>query len=73
MKYLLLLDTPFWLVVSGVLGTYAVRLRTRIRGLDDPRLYLSRSERRSWARKQLEQEMFERNLDVVRGPSQQGE
>lgn len=74
MKYILMLDTPFWLCVSIALLVWNNRLRTRIKGLNDPRLYLSKGERRAWARKELEQQeedrntaQFERNLGIVQG------
>lgn len=65
MKYLLMLDTPFWLILSGGLTTYVVRLRQRINGLNDPRLWLNRGERRAWARKELERQAFERDTKSI--------
>lgn len=67
MKYLLMLDTPFWLIVSGSLTTYVFALRRRMNGLKDPRLWLSKGERRAWARTELERQEFERNTDIVNG------
>lgn len=56
MKYLLMLDTPFWMLISIGLGSWVHRLRKTIRGLDEPELLLSRGERRAWARKRLARE-----------------
>lgn len=73
-KYLLLLDTPFWLLVSTGLIVYISILRRRMAGLKDPRLYLTRGERRAWARNELAQqaedrdlEQFERGTNIVKG------
>jgi len=41
-----MLDTPFWLIVSLSLTTYIVKLRQRMRGLNEPELWLPRRERR---------------------------
>jgi hypothetical protein len=67
MKYLLMLDTPFWVILSGGLTVYVFALRRRINGLSDPRLWLSRGERRAWARKELERLEFERNTESIKG------
>ena len=67
MKYLLMLDTPFWVILSGCLTVYIFALRRRINGLGDPRLWLSRGERRAWARKELERQEFERNTESIKG------
>lgn len=67
MKYLLMLDTPFWLCLSAALTAWNFKLRNRMRGLNDPRLYLSKGERRAWARKELERLEFERNNDIING------
>lgn len=74
MKYLLMLDTPFWLLLSGGLTTYVFALKRRIRGLNDPRLYLSKGERRAWARKELAQReedhdlaQLEKNTRIIKG------
>jgi hypothetical protein len=66
MKYLLMLDTPFWVILSGCLTVYVFSLRRRINGLSDPRLWLSRGERRAWARKELERQELERNTQSIR-------
>jgi hypothetical protein len=65
MKYLLMLDTPFWLVLSGSLTAYVFALRRRIAGLKDPRLWLSRGERRAWAREELQRQEFERDTETI--------
>lgn len=65
MKYLLMLDTPFWLILSGSLGAYVFALKRRIAGLKDPRLWLSKGERRAWARRQLERQEYNQALDIV--------
>lgn len=67
MKYLLLLDTPFWMIISGVLTTYVFRLRQRIAGLNDPRLWLSRGERRALARQDIADQKYQRNIDFIDG------
>jgi hypothetical protein len=56
MKYLLMLDTPFWLLVSSTLTVYIFALRRRMRGLKEPELWLPRRERRAHARKMLARE-----------------
>jgi hypothetical protein len=66
MKYLLMLDTPFWVILSGCLTVYVYSLRRRINGLSDPRLWLSRGERRAWARKELERQELERNTQSIK-------
>jgi hypothetical protein len=73
-KFFAMLDTPFWLILTIVLVCYIVSLRRRIAGLKDPRLYLSKGERRAWARKELAQReqdydlaQFQKNLDIVQG------
>ena len=75
MKYLLMFDTPLWMILSITLAVYAWRLRRRIAGLNDPRLYLSKAERRAWARKQLQQQQedqdaaqLERLTNIVNQP-----
>lgn len=67
MKYLLMLDTPFWLCLSAALTVWNLKLRNRMRGQRDPRLYLSKGERRAWARKEMERQEFERNTDIING------
>lgn len=76
MKYLLMFDTPLWMILSITLAVYAWRLRRRIAGLNDPRLYLSKGERRAWARRQLQQqqedqdaEQLERLTNIVNKPN----
>lgn len=66
MKYLLMLDTPFWLILSGGLTTYVFALRRRMAGLKDPRLWLSKGERRAWAREELERQEFERDTETIK-------
>lgn len=72
MKYLLMLDTPFWLIVSSTLTVYIFSLRRRMRGLNEPELWLPRRERRAHARKllkredeQYQQQMIEHLTDIV--------
>lgn len=67
MKFLLMLDTPFWLCLSAALTVWNFKLRRRMAGLNDPRLWLSKSERKAWARKELDRLEFERNTDIVNG------
>lgn len=66
MKYLLMLDTPFWLALSSGLTVYVVRLRQRINGLNDPRLWLTRGERRAWARNELTRQQIERDTESIK-------
>ena len=73
-KLFAMLDTPVWIIIVTCLVIYILSLRRRIAGLNDPRLYLSKGERRAWARKELAQReedkdlaQFERNLGIVQG------
>lgn len=73
-KAIAILDDPFWLTIIGFLIVYIFSLRRRMAGLNDFRLWLSKSERRAYARKQLEaadeeRELarFQKNLDIVQG------
>lgn len=66
MKYLLMLDTPFWVFLSGFLTGYVIKLRRIIAGSKDSRLWLSKGERRAWARKELENKQFEQASETVR-------
>lgn len=73
-KTIAFLDDPFWLIIIGLLIVYIFSLRRRMAGLNDPRLWLSRKERRLYAVKQLEaadeeRELarFQKNLDIVQG------
>lgn len=73
-KAIAILDDPFWLTIIGLLIVYIFSLRRRMAGLNDPRLWLSRKERRLYAVKQLEaadeeRELarFQKNLDIVQG------
>lgn len=60
-----MLDTPFWLIVSGSLTAYVFALKRRMAGLKDPRLWLKKGERRAWARRQLERQEYNQALDIV--------
>ncbi len=73
-KFIAMIDTPLWVIVVTCLIIYIVSLRRRMAGLNDPRLYLSKGERRAWARKELAQreedrdaEQFEKNTRTVFG------
>lgn len=66
MKYLLMLDTPFWLILSGSLTAYVFALRRRMAGLKDPRLWLTRGERRAWAREELQRQDLERDTGIIK-------
>ena len=73
-KAIAFLDDPLWLIIIACLVVYIFSLRRRMAGLDDYRLWLSRKERRAYARKQLEaadeeRELarFQKNLDIVQG------
>lgn len=73
-KFFAMLDTPVWIIIVTLLIIYILSLRRRMAGLNDPRLWLSRKERRVVARKELAQRdeerdlaQFQRNLDIVQG------
>jgi hypothetical protein len=73
-KFFAMLDTPVWVIIVTLLIIYILSLRRRMAGLNDPRLWLSRKERRAVARKELAQRdeerdlaQFQRNLDIVQG------
>lgn len=74
MKYLLMLDTPFWMCLVAVLTVWNFRLRARIRNSGNPLLTLPKKERRQRAREQLNQakedkdlEQLERTTRVLKG------
>jgi hypothetical protein len=74
MKLLVLLMDPVWMIIIVLLVVYVVSLRRRMAGLNDPRLYLSKGERRAWARKELEHReeqyaevQLQKNLDIIQG------
>lgn len=73
-KFFAMIDTPIWIIIVTILVIYILSLRKRMAGLNDPRLYLSKSERRAWARKELAQReeerdlaQFEKNLGIIQG------
>lgn len=66
MKYLLMLDTPFWMILSLVLTTWIFRLKNQIKGINDPRMWLTRKERRELARESIRELAYQRNLNVLR-------
>lgn len=73
-KFFAMVDTPIWIIIVAILVCVIVAQRRRMAGLNDPRLYLSKGERRAWARKELAQReedkdlaQFERNLGIVQG------
>lgn len=74
MKLLVLLMDPVWMIIIVLLVVYIFKLRRRMAGLNDPRLYLSKGERRAWARKELEHReeqyaevQLQKNLDIIQG------
>lgn len=67
-----MLDTPFWLIIAISLTVYIFALRRRMRGLNEPELWLPRRERREHARKLLRREdeqyitaMIERQTGII--------
>lgn len=76
MKLLVLLMDPVWMIVIVFLIVHIFSLRRRMAGLNDPRLYLSKAERRAWARRELEHReeqyaeiQLQKNLDIIQGRS----
>ena len=73
-RFIAMIDTPVWIILTACLVCYIVTLRKRMAGLNDPRLYLSKAERRAWARRELAQRdedrdvaQFQKNWDIVQG------
>lgn len=58
-KLFALLDDPLWLAIIIGQLVYIVSLRKRMRGLDEPELWLPKKERQAHARKLLAREESE--------------
>lgn len=73
-KAILLLDDIGYIAIIVVLSIYCLSLRRRMKGIDDPVLWLPRKERREHARKLLkredevyEEQMIARLSEAIRG------
>ncbi len=74
MKYILMLDTPFWMLVSACLTAWGFSWKRRAKALNAPWLLLPRKERRAQARLETaeynedrQRAQYERDLGVVHG------
>ena len=73
-KLLLLLDDPiYWAVIIGQF-VYILKLRKRMRGIDNPELWLTRKERHKRALEKLEaaddekrQARLQKDLETIQG------
>lgn len=65
LKAILLLDDIGYIAIIACLSVYAWSLRRRMRGLNEPELWLPRRERRAHARKLLKREDEEYEQQMI--------
>ena len=64
-KFLAMIDTPIWLLIVTVLVIIIAAQRRRMRGLDQPELWLPRKERQAYARELLARERGEYEQETI--------
>ena len=66
LKILALIDTPIWMLIVAFLLVIVVAQRRKMRGLDQPELWLPRKERQAYARELLARERGEYEQETIR-------